>query len=351
MGLEKMKIVILFLAIIAININVTNQMCRTVDIAVNSSIQEKKQTFGFDVKNIQNIKFGQNEEDWKKDAKLIPLTQGGLVINKTDDKPGDETHLKYLRNEDKTIWIPYSYIDSWTRNGFELKAQMTRTSTSTTEKPMVNFEFINDANLGNVSDQDMNDFLSKISDYTKKRQTVKSNLKTSVLKAQNSYLQAKALLDKTKADNKNLKKRIEELEAQLQVVIKKISEIDSVIEKTVQDVAVKRGLKSDAQSSLETVTNNLKTETSILVKWEKEYAEWKPISTADSEEMLKWALTKMNFPTKIPDEFRQEFTIAKKSKADHVDKSYTVCDNKKEHVVDCFNQSKKDVNNVQRRLR
>merc|ERR1711943_157269 len=84
MGLEKMKIVILFLAIIAININVTNQMCRNVDIIVNSSIQEKKQTFGFGVKNIRNVKFGQNKDQFDKSATLIPLNQVGLLLNKKE---------------------------------------------------------------------------------------------------------------------------------------------------------------------------------------------------------------------------------------------------------------------------
>merc|ERR1712100_270288 len=349
MGLEKMKIVILFLAIIAININVTNQMCRNVDIIVNSSIQEKKQTFGFDVKNIRNVKFGQNKDQFDKSATLIPLNQVGLLLNKKESTgPIDETHLKYLRNEKDQAWIPYSYVAQWTRNGFVLSGQMSRTSTSVTEKPMVNLEFVNDANLGNVSNDDMNSFLTRISENTRKRQTIKKNLKNSILKAQNTYLSAKALYEQTKKDQKDLKKKIADLEAELKKVITKITQIDSEITKINKDVVVKTVLKAESEDTLETKTDELKISTSELVSLEKELANFRPQSTTELEQLRDQFLIKMSFPKNQPEFFKTEYGLNMQW-GKKVEESYDLCNNKAENAEKCFKTTKKV--HVRRRLR
>jgi len=350
MGTRKNEDCYFILAIIAININVTNQMCRNVDIIVNSSIQEKKQTFGFDVKNIRNIHFGQNKDQFDKSATLIPLNQVGLLLNKKESTgPIDETHLKYLRNEKEQAWIPYSYVESWTRNGFVLSAQMSRTSTSTTEKPMVNFEFVNEEKLGNVSNEDMQTFLARISDNTNKRQVVKKNLKNSILKAQNGYLSAKDLYDKTKKDNKILKQKIADLEAELKKVITKITNIDSVISKLNQDVAVKRGLKSDAEGTLNTKTNALKNTTEELIELEKELANFKPESTKSLEQRRDQYLIEMSFPKNQPKAFKAEFAISQNDQKT-VEESYEICNNKAENADKCLKKTA-GISFLRRRLR
>merc|ERR1712151_1140810 len=112
--------------------------------------------------------------------------------------------------------------------------QMSRTSTSVTEKPMVNLEFVNDANLGNVSNDDMNTFLTRISENTRKRQTIKKNLKNSILKAQNTYLSAKALYEQTKKDQKDLKKKIADLEAELKKLSRKLHKLILKLQRSIK---------------------------------------------------------------------------------------------------------------------
>merc|ERR1712224_1011370 len=273
----------------------------------------------------RNIHFGQNKDQFDKSATLIPLNQVGLLLNKKESTgPIDETHLKYLRNEKEQAWIPYSYVESWTRNGFVLSAQMSRTSTSTTEKPMVNFEFVNDEKLGNVSNEDMQTFLARISDNTNKRQVVKKNLKNSILKAQNGYLSAKDLYDKTKKDNKILKQKIADLEAELKKVITKITNIDSVISKLNQDVAVKRGLKSDAEGTLNTKTNAL-------------------------EQRRDQYLIEMSFPKNQPKAFKAEFAISQNDQKT-VEESYEICNNKAENADKCLKKTA-GISFLRRRLR
>lgn len=332
-----MKIAILFLAIIAININVTNQMCRNVDINVNSSVQEKKQTFGFDVKNIRKVNFATNEAEFNKASTLIPLTQVGLLLNKKESTGEiDATHLKYLRNEKDSVWIPYSYVDTWTRNGYVLSAQMSRTSTSTEEKPMVNFEFVNENSLGNVSNDDMIAFLSKIQSNTMKRQNIKKALKESVLKAQNGYLSAKDLYEKTKKDQKELKKKISELEAQLKAVIVKITNIDSSIDKITKDVTVKRGLKSTAEDTLEQKTTSLKVETEYLVALELKLKNFKPQDLTDLKNSLNQWLIVMSFPKNKPAEFKEEYGSSADRSKKTVEKAYADCNNKAENAEKCY---------------
>merc|ERR1712160_98522 len=121
--LIKMKITILFLAVISISLAfvASNEMCRNAEVKVTSSIQKTAQTFTVDVKKI-----------WSK------IAMGTI-------------HDKYLRNEPESVWLPYSYTGEWTRNGYVISTQLSRTSDSKTETPLVNFEFVNDVDLMSIS--------------------------------------------------------------------------------------------------------------------------------------------------------------------------------------------------------
>ena len=138
-----MKIAIFILAIILINIVPTEEICRNVDINLYSTTLAKKQTFRLDVKNIRGVSFGTNEDKFKED--LIPLQQVGFLLNriKGSEEKLEPAHKEYIRDEKEQVWLPYSYVQSWRRTGFQLAAQMARTSTSQTNKPVVYFDFIN----------------------------------------------------------------------------------------------------------------------------------------------------------------------------------------------------------------
>merc|ERR1712032_1342378 len=208
-----------------------------------STTLAKKQTFRLDVKNIRGVSFGTNEDKFKED--LIPLQQVGFLLNriKGSEEKLEPAH-KYIRDEKEQVWLPYSYVQSWRRTGFQLAAQMARTSTSQTNKPVVYFDFINDREILNVSDKDMDDFLSKIKYNTGKRIIVKTAVKDKVLIAQNTYLAADKLITTTKTNNKKREEQIKEQELLLQVSIKKITDYEIQIEQLEKKKILKLKLKN-----------------------------------------------------------------------------------------------------------
>merc|ERR1712032_524529 len=88
MGLIKMKIIILFLAVISLALVASNEMCRQTEIKVYSSIQPVSQSFNLDVKKIKGIEFQVSESEFKG-SNLVPLEQVGFVLEKV-------LHQKFL---------------------------------------------------------------------------------------------------------------------------------------------------------------------------------------------------------------------------------------------------------------
>merc|ERR1712160_209320 len=96
MGTIKMKITILFLAVISLAFVSSNQMCREMEVKVYSSMQPIAQSFKLDVMNIKGIEFKINADQFNKEE-FVPLDQVGFVLEKTENsKVLDTIHHKYL---------------------------------------------------------------------------------------------------------------------------------------------------------------------------------------------------------------------------------------------------------------
>merc|ERR1712032_1526003 len=220
----KMKIVILFLALISITVVSSTQMCRGTDVKGYSSMNPIAQSFTLDVKKIRGVEFETNEADFTS-AELIPIEQVGFVLEKkASSKVLDQIHHKYLRNEPESVWLPYSFVGDWSRNGFVISTQMVRTSTSKSDKPLVAFEFVNDFDLNSISTSDMNAFLVNLRGNAEKRKIIKQVVKNSILKAADSYSTSSQSLDAMKKKNKTTQ-QIASLKVTLKKPLKKLLQL------------------------------------------------------------------------------------------------------------------------------
>merc|ERR1712170_332272 len=98
--LIKMKIVILFLAIIGFSFAAASTtaagLCLELEVDVFSSIEPKRQSFGIDMRKIKLAKFEERKESFGSQSH-IPLQEAGLVLEKKGTELS-EGHHKYLRN-------------------------------------------------------------------------------------------------------------------------------------------------------------------------------------------------------------------------------------------------------------
>merc|ERR1712151_558898 len=218
MGLIKMKIAILLLAIIGFSFAAAatseSGLCLELDVKVYSSIEPKSQSFGIDMRKIKLANFKERKESFDSNSH-IPLQEAGLVLEKDEKTALMDGHHKYLRNSNTQVWMPYAYAGEWYRNGYIISNQMTRMSTSKTVRPFVSFEFSYDPDLKNITEQDMDQVLDALRRNTVKRQSIRRSLKNSILKNQNAYLIAKKDYEIVKKNNADLNKKIEALDSSI----------------------------------------------------------------------------------------------------------------------------------------
>merc|ERR1712032_1445164 len=296
MGLIKMEIVILFLALISITVVSSTQMCRSTDVKVYSSMNPVAQSFTLDVKNLRGVEFETNEADFKS-VELIPLEQVGFVLEKkASSKVLNAIHHKYLRNEPESVWLPYSFAGDWSRNGFVISTQMVRTSTSKTAKPLVAFEFVNDFDLNSISSTDMNAFLVNLRGNAEKRKIIKQTVKNSLLKAADSYSTSSASLAAMKKKNANAKEEISSLQAKLKITIKEITVLTTQETTLEQQISVKSATMSGLNDEIDDIIAKLAILTAQLKKEEKDLAATRPTDVSQLETSLKQSLFKCQYP-------------------------------------------------------
>ena len=322
-----MKIIISLLAIISMTFVManTNEICRAVEVKVYSSIQPVSQTFNLDVKKIKSITFGVDENEFKANN-LIPLEQVGFVLEKSaSSKIVDSIQHKYLRNEPESVWLPYSYSGDWSRNGFVITNQMKRTSSSKTEYPLVSFEFVNDVDLNNITNNDMDVILTNLRFNSGKRKTIKTIVKNKVSNTQNAYLSATNSLDAMQKKNQNAKAQIAELKTKLQLTITEITTLTTT-EKTLEK---EESVKSASLSSINDQIDDMITRLALLNKQlkgeEASLKATKPTDLTQLNSVLKSALLNVQFPPKSPDRFLEEYSIAQASKFKIVTDNYNFC--------------------------
>ena len=334
-----MKIVILFLAIISCAFVAVNAegMCRHLEVKVYSSIQGASQTFTLDVKKLKGIKIDLNADQFKVNN-LVPLEQVGFVLEKTtSSKVLDATHHKYLRNEPESVWFPYSYTGDWTRNGYIITNQMTRTPANKKEMPLVSFEFINDQDLESISKDDMNKILSYLQNNSNKRKDVKTYLKKMINKQQNTYLDNHNSAQKMKQNNQDAKTQISELTIKIQKITTEINILIAKEKKSQEEAAVKSANLKATNDKIDDINLKLKTLVEQLKREESELNLIKPEDTSHLEIQMKTMITTAELPQNAPERFLEEFQLAKSNYYSLVKEAYANCNKKLDNFLKCFN--------------
>lgn len=346
-----MKIAILLLAIIGFSFAAASAsssgLCLELDVKVYSSTEPKSQSFNIDMRKIKTASFEERTESFGSGSH-IPLQEAGLVLEKKEKEELSQGHHQYLRNTGTEVWMPYAYAGDWYRNGYKISNQMTRTSTSKTVRPLVTFEFAYDPELKNISDADMNAILAALRSNSSKRQNVRKALHDTIMKNQNAYLFAKTNYDKVKKNNADLKKQIEEAEKKLKDVLYQIKFVEETITKLEKERLTVVSKKSIAEDVLTTKTQSLTIEKEHLVSLELKLKNFKPQSTTDLENALAQFLLNMSFPKNAPEEFNKEHDIS--DIKDKVNKSYSLCNNKKENAEPCYTQASYTNSKIKRRF-
>jgi len=348
--LIKMKITILFLAVISLAFVTSNNMCRQTEIKVFSSIQPVSQSFNLDVKKIKGIEFMVSENEFKG-ASLVPLEQVGFVLEKTaSSKVLDATHHQYLRNEPESVWMPYSYTGDWSRNGYVITNQMKRTSASKTVRPLVSFEFVNDFDLMSVTSDDMNKFLTSLRYNSEKRKIIKQTVKNAIMRAADSFATNTEALTKMKANNKNTKEQITSYKAILQTTVTEITTLTTKITTLESTEATKSAELSKINDQIDDILAQLAVLKTQLKKEEKDLNATKPTDVSQLQSSLAQQLNAIMYPQLTPERFLEEYALAPGQGFEIVTKNYNECKPLASKVNNCFFANSKS-SRVQKKLR
>lgn len=336
-----MKIIIFALAIFAITFansaEVSEGVCMNLEVKVSSNLQTEAQTFDINMKTLNTAKFGVNKQDFEG-ATQIPLNQVGLVLEKTEiSKSLDAIHHKYLRNAAETVWFPYAYAGKWTVNSFTIDNQMTRTSASKTETPLVSFEFVYDAFIKNLDAKDMNGILLKLQENTDLRISIKKKVKKQVLEFQDKYLEADQSIKKTIADNKSIQSQLVQLRKKLQQVITEITTYETTEVTLRSEVALRTSSLTKTVNEISDLLLQIANLEKKIAMAEAALANFKPTDVSSEESNLKTFVPNVSFPLDAPDRFKEEFSISQTTAKDRVFNGYQYCDATANNIANCYN--------------
>lgn len=338
-----MKIIILFLAIIACTFVNTSEMttgvCLNLEVKVTSSLQSKAQSFDVNMKKLFSTKFGLNSDSFAGTT-LIPIEQVGFVMEKTANSQSlDAIHHKYLRNESSTVWFPYAYTGNWSRQGYVVVSQTTRTSASKKETPLVSFEFVYDPSIKNINNSDMNKIQSALQSNTQLRITIKRQLKQYILQHQDIVLNASELINKNINSNTQITTEIATLTKKLQTIVQEITTTTTKETTLTQEVALKTTTLAKTEDQIADLHLQIAALEKRLKAAEAELANYKPSDLSNMKAQLTVQVSMMGFPQNAPDEFKKEFTISDNYNKNAVDTAYTNCNKNAANVMNCFNAS------------
>jgi hypothetical protein len=348
-----MKITILFLAVISLAFVSTTEMCRTLEVEVYSSMQPTSQSFTIDVKKIRGVDFlleTQYEESFKS-AELIPIEQTGFVLEKTaTSKVLDKVHHEYLRNEPESVWLPYAYTGNWSGAGYIIAAQMTRTSNSKTQTPMVFFKFMNDYALNSITSEDMDQFLTNLKYNADKRKNIKTDVKSSIEKAQSGYSSSFEAHKTMKANNKNTKEQIASTKITIEKTTKEIITLTTIITTTEAQIAIKSQKLSENDDLIDDVLSKIKSLTAQLRIAEADLLATKKTDITMQKNGLASVLLMVTYPQTAPGQFLDEYKIASGNKFSIVSDNYKYC-NKKEATIENCQIANNKSSSTKRKLR
>jgi hypothetical protein len=332
-----MKIIILILAVALCAFVSANSsgLCRTAEVRVYSSLQKQAQVFNLDVKKVRKITMAVNEKEFRA-QNYIPIEQAGLMLEKTPSSMTlDPIHHKYLRNEDKFVWLPYAYAGEWSRNAYTITTQMKRTAESKTEYPLVSFEFVNDPDIDSISGKDMDDLLANIKSNTQNRITTKSIVKSNINKFQDQLLANTNALNKMSKDNQSNQDQIAELKKTLALTISEIEALNAK-EKTLQlEISVKSASLQTVNEQISVLNVNLALLVAQLKEEQAQLNAFKPADLTQLQNSLKLHLAGVQFPQTAPGRFLEEYSLCVAKKAKIVQDNYSNCNMNEANLTAC----------------
>lgn len=235
--------------------------------------------------------------------------------------------------------MPYAYAGRWHRSGYTISNQMTRTSTSKTDLPMVSYEFVFDPELVNITNEDMDAILGALQINTRKRIEVKTMIKDTVFKVQDTYLQAHTALEEMKKFNRDTKAQIAEQEKKLKATI-------TLITKYNVEMAVLIKLKETQTVNVQNLTTQLldlneklKQLMEILRTQKLELKNFKKTDISTETAYLNQQSAIMSYSKVAPLEFKKEYGIAVTNKQNNVNTNYEKCNNQVANAMACNSAS------------
>jgi len=350
-GLIKMKITILFLAVISLAFVSSNQMCREMEVKVYSSMQPIAQSFKLDVMNIKGIEFKINADQFNKEE-FVPLDQVGFVLEKTENsKVLDTIHHKYLRNEPESVWMPYAFAGDWGKSGFVITNQMKRTSTSKVDHPLVGFEFVNDFELETISAADMDILVTNLRYNSEKRKIIKTYIKGLILKYSALSTTSTESLKAMKAANFDKKAQIASLTILLQKTVREITTSITTITQLEGEVAVKASGLATVNSEIDDIISKIAILNARLRKEELEFTQIVPKDRSYTNGAIEYYSNLVEYPQTTLGKFLDEYSISSGEKFSIVSENYAKCIKTLNLIGECQEANFKSSQAIKRKLR
>lgn len=294
------------------------------------------------------------DQNWAEGSH-IELKRVGFVLEKTIAEL-NQVHHQYLRNTPNQVWFPYSYTGEWTRQGYVISNQMTRTSQSKQAKPMVNFAFVYDNNLKNISDEDMDAILDNLKKNSSKRIQIKTMLKEHIMAAQNQYYNNEKLIKEYKEHNQQSRQQIEIKRKEIEELVKVItSTTQRITTEEVQVIEIQKQV-NDLDDQISLILERIKIKEEELKKAQTELSDFKPYDKTNEENQLKIIIQSIGYPEQYPQKFDDEWaknTVAKNQliKDNYANcKSATLADMDLQKLMKCY-QAVQGTIAIKRKLR
>jgi archaellum component FlaG (FlaF/FlaG flagellin family) len=300
-------------------------MCREITVKVKSTMQATQQTFTLDIKKINRVNISNRESEFQSKT-YVPIEECGFVLEKTPTSQTlDAIHHKYLRNEPQSVWMPYSYAGDWTRNGFTITNQMKRTSEKKTDTPQVFFEFVNDAELKSVSEEDMNTIFNWLKSNTQKRIAIKSAIKIKIMFYQKLYSTTLNSIKEMNDKNNDNAKQIADLLKQIAILTTEIAALKVQEAELDRQEAAKSALMSANIDDIDSITIKITALKEQIRLEELSLNDLKPTDVTQLTQELNSAILKIHLPTTSPESFLEEYAIGRGNNAQITKEAYASC--------------------------
>lgn len=313
------------------------EMCKTFNVKLYSSLEKTPQSFHVNVKDIKLASLKEREIKYIERQFVAP-NELGLYLEKTPNSQNiNANHLKYLRNEQKKVWIPYSYCTEWkahfNSNGTStITNQLKRTSSSKTDTPMITIEFEYEKDWEIITEPELNQIVSWLNENTIKRRNIKVLLKTFMIQSASNYTMSKKHIEEVRVNRTQTQQAIQNLNTQITQINVTITQYNVQIKQLYEqlsranaDVAYSEKLQQDITNEISLLSKQIARERIIQSQIK--------IPSVTSLQLESDQLRKLiALPQQAPASFLKEYTLAS---TDTVAKAYQNCNGMENTVDQC----------------